>query len=314
MPDAASWKPQASLQLLRARAELLAALREFFQSRSVLEVETPLLCRHPVTDPNLEPIACADRWLQTSPEYAMKRLLAADSGPIYQLCKAFRAGEAGSAHNPEFTLLEWYRPGFELEQLIVEVAELVALALGRRDYQVLTYRELFIRELQLDPFTASERALEDCVRAQLDYQSGSESRELWLDLLMSHVLEPRLAEAGLVFVRDYPASQAALARLHGEGDELVAERFELYVDGIELANGYCELTDPVEQQARFEQDNRILAQRGQLPRPLDEWLLQAMASGLPMCSGVALGIDRLLLLQQGLGRLEDGLSFGWSRC
>lgn len=313
MPGPASWRPHAAGASLKARAALLAQLRLFFQQRSVLEVETPLLGKGTVTDPNIQPLACADRWLQTSPEYAMKRLLAADSGPIYQICKAFRAGEAGASHNPEFTLLEWYRPGFELEQLIAEVAELVGRVLAREGYQVLTYRELMQRYLQLDPFTAATEELEATVRAHIEYGSGPEARDTWLDLIMTHLLQPQLAGTGLLFVRDYPASQAALARLRQDGEQLVAERFELYVDGVELANGYYELTDAAEQRARFLADNEILSARGDALRPLDERLLGALASGLPPCSGVALGVDRLLALQQDLPRLADGLSFAWSR-
>ncbi len=240
----------------------------------------------------------------------MKRLLAAGSGPIYQVCKAFRGGEAGARHNPEFTLLEWYRPGFSLAELIAEVAELVQAFLGAAPVEVITYRELFQRHLDIDPFDANSDDLEALARRRLDYGGGSETRDTWLDLLLTHLVEPELK--GRVFVHDYPASQAALARLREDNDQVVAERFELYVDGLELANGYFELTDAAEQRARFEADNRILSARGEAERPMDERLLAAMEAGLPACSGVALGLDRLLMLKLGVQRLDQVVSFDWS--
>lgn len=303
--------PDPTPDRLRARAELLADLRAFFAQRGVLEVETPLLSRSTVTDPALAPIPCGDRWLQTSPEYAMKRLLADGSGPIFQVCKAFRAGEAGPRHNPEFTLLEWYRPGFDLQALMAEVADLVCGVLGARPPQFVSYRELCTAKLGLDPHRASTAELESCARQRIDYAGGAESRDTWLDLLMSHVIQPSLS--GLVFVFDYPASQAALARLRREGEVQVAERFELFIDGVELANGYRELADAAEQRRRFEADNAMLAARGETPRPLDEQLLAALHAGLPDCAGVALGLDRLLMLKMGADSLADVLAFDWTR-
>lgn len=307
------WQPGASPTALVARAGLLTRIREFFQQRGVLEVETPLLCAGTVTDPNITPIASADRWLQTSPEYAMKRLLAADSGPIYQICKAFRHAEAGTRHNPEFTLLEWYRPGFSLADLMEEVGALLSEILGRQDWQRCSYRQLFQDYLQLDPFTADLASLEAFVRARLDISFKPDHRDVWLDLLLSHLIEPQLAERGLLFVYDYPATQAALARLRRDGEHVVAERFELYVDGMELANGYCELTDAAEQAARFTRDNELLAQAGSAPRAVDQRLLQALEQGLPACSGVALGVDRLLMVQTGAASLTEVISFDWDR-
>ncbi len=316
MAQADDWQPSAIAGALAGRAELLQQLRAFFAARGVLEVDTPLLCSDTITDPAITPIACdqagAKRWLQTSPEYAMKRLLAAGSGPIYQVCKAFRAGEAGGRHNPEFTLLEWYRPGFSLAALMAEVAELVQAVLGTSLHRVVSYRELFQQHLGVDPFVLGAEELERFARQRLDYSGGSEDRDTWLDLLLTHLIEPELE--GLVFVYDYPASQAALARLRQEGDITVAERFELYVNGVELANGYFELTDATEQRARFEADNRALAARGEPTRPIDARLLAAMESGLPSCAGVALGLDRLLMMKLGAERVQDVLSFDWSRC
>ena len=244
----------------------------------------------------------------------MKRLLAAGCGDIYQVCKAFRDGEAGGRHNPEFTLLEWYRLDFTLGQMIEEVGELVCGVLDRDGWQVISYGELFQRELGVDPHRAAVDELEACARAHIDYSGGGESRDTWLDLLMSHRVEPALATAGLVFITDYPASQAALSLLRPDGDIHVAERFELFVDGVGLANGYRELSDPAEQRRRFEADNAALTARGEADRPLDETLLAALASGLPECAGVALGLDRLLMLRTGCQRVQQVLSFDWSRC
>lgn len=297
--------------MLRARARLLRSLREFFEQREILEVETPLLGQFGVTDPQLDPLRCGERYLQTSPEYAMKRLLAAGSGPVFQITRAFRGGETGPRHNPEFSLLEWYRPGFDQHQLMQEVAELVIGVTGYRDWETCSYQCLFMDYLDLDPFEASSDELRDCARSQLETSFSSAPRDTWLDLLLSHVIEPRLAERGLLFVYDYPHSQAALARLRREGGHWVGERFELYVGGLELANGYCELTDAVEQERRFQLDRQMLSASGQEDRAVDNRLIDALAAGLPDCSGVALGLDRLLMLQLGLGHISEVLSFDW---
>ena len=287
----------------------------------MLEVETPLLCSTGVTDPALEPLLVergnsitSSRYLQTSPEYAMKRLLADGSGPIFQMCKAFRDGEAGARHNPEFSLLEWYRPNFDHHQLLAEVGVLVQACIGPRSMEQHSYRQLFLDTLGLDPFTASTEVLQARVRAEVDVGSMAGDRDLWLDLLMSHLIEPRLADRGLCFVYDYPASQAALARIVETGSVQVGQRFELYVDGMELANGYCELIDAKEQRTRFEADNARRREYGLAQRPLDENLLAALDSGLPACSGVALGLDRLLMLRTGNDDIRRMLSFDWSRC
>ena len=309
----AHWRPNATPQALAARAWLLAAIRKFFAAREVLEVETPLLCAGTVTDPTVLPWQSAGRWLQTSPEYAMKRLLAAGSGPIYQICKAFRAGEAGARHNPEFTLLEWYRPGFDLNALMDEVAALLRTVLPCEQPEKIRYAELFQAHTGSDPHRATASELSAVARRHLAVSFESAPRNTWLDLLFSHLIEPTLRDRGPVFIYDYPASQAALAQL-GDADRVrVARRFELYVDGLELANGYLELRDAAEQQHRFQADQQQLAAQGEPPRPLDERLLAALAAGLPTCSGVALGIDRLLMLQLGVEQIDTTLSFGWQR-
>ncbi len=315
-----NWQPAADLHMLRARAALLEKVRAFFAAKSVLEVETPLLCSSGVTDPAIEPLLVergsslrAARYLQTSPEYAMKRLLAAGSGPIYQLAKAFRDGEAGARHNPEFTLLEWYQPGYDDHQLMQEVAELVSCCLGEKSVQFITYRELFLAELNLDPLTVSLTELQSTARQALDLGSLSGDRDMWLDLLMSHLIEPRLATRGQCFVYNYPASQAALANIVEKDGQLVGQRFELYVGGLELANGYFELTDPAEQRRRFRADNTRRRENGLQERPVDELLLAALEAGLPQCSGVALGFDRLLMLATGSKDIGQVLAFDWTR-
>ena len=314
------WRPAASLERIRARASLLQQLRHFFAARDILEVETPLLCGAGVTDPVIEPLVVEGgalvrqpRYLQTSPEYAMKRLLARDGMAIYQLARAFRDGEAGARHNPEFTLLEWYRPGLDHHELMAEVAELVRHCLGERALRKFSYRQLFREYLQVDAFTASPGELESLVRAHIDVGAMAGDRDLWLDLLMSHVIEPRLVQPGMVFVYDYPASQAALARVVEVDGVAVGQRFELYVDGMELANGYFELLDAGEQRRRFERDNARRREHCQPERPLDEKLLAALEHGLPPCSGVALGVDRLLMLATGVGDIRKVLAFDWHR-
>jgi lysyl-tRNA synthetase class 2 len=314
------WRPAADIGAIRQRAALLARLRRFFAARSILEVETPLLCSSGVTDPSVEAFTVSSvegqqppRFLQTSPEYAMKRLLAAFAEPMFQITRAFRDGEAGSRHNPEFSLLEWYRPGFDHHRLMAEVAELMAYCLGARPVQKHSYRQLFLEQLSVDPFTAPASDLESVARCRLDPGNLRGDRELWLDLLMSHVLEPQLGRDSFSFVYDYPVSQAALARVVEADDVCVGQRFELYVDGVELANGYCELTDAQEQRQRFERDNARRLARGQRVRPVDEYLLAALAHGLGDCSGVALGVDRLLMLVTGTADIRDVLAFDWQR-
>ena len=306
--------------MLRARAALLARIRAFFASRDILEVETPLLGGAGITDPSIEPLVVErgsslkrPRYLQTSPEYAMKRLLACHGLPIFQLARAFRDGEAGARHNPEFTLLEWYRPGFDHHALMAEVAEQVCHCIGDRPQHSYSYRQLFLDLLALDPFTATIAELEAVARSHIDTGTITGDRDLWLDLLMSHVVEPKLADRGLCFVYDYPASQAALARIaHRDGVE-VGHRFELYVDGMELANGYFELLDADEQRRRFERDNARRREYALPGRLLDERLLAALEHGLPECSGVALGVDRLLMLATGNADIRKVLAFDWER-
>jgi elongation factor P--(R)-beta-lysine ligase len=321
------WRPTAGLEAMRLRARVLRQVRAFFERRGVLEVDTPALSAAAATDPHLGSLAVRYHGpnapaggllrLHTSPEYPMKRLLAAGWGSMYQVCKVFRDGEAGRLHNPEFTLLEWYRVGFDHRQLMDEVEELVTGVLGGRlagPAERLSYGQAFRRHAGVDPLTASVEELMACCRRHGLSAPALEKaeRDAWLDLLLTHVVEPRLGRGCPSFLYDYPASQAALARVR-PGKPPLAERFELYVEGIELANGFHELGDTHEQRRRFQADNARRSALGLPPMPTDEHLLAALAAGLPPCAGVALGLDRLVLVAGGYSSLDEVLAFPVSR-
>lgn len=320
-PDS-DWRPSASIDVLKLRARLLAEIRAFFAAREVWEVDTPALSSAAATDANLHSLACPYHgpdprplYLHTSPEFAMKRLLAAGSGSVYQIAKVFRDHEAGRRHNPEFTLLEWYRVGIDHHALMDEVAALVCGVLAERapsgPVQKLSYREAFEQALNLDPHSATVAALADCARERgisIPDRMPDGNPDAWRDLLLTHAVEPRLGRGRLTFVYDYPATQAALARLR-PGDPPLAERFELYLEGVEIANGFHELADAAEQRARFERDLEQRKQRGLAALPMDERLLAALAAGLPDCSGVALGFDRLVMFAAGARSIEEVLAF-----
>jgi len=316
------WRPTASMETLRLRAEVLAQIRAFFSGREVLEVETPLLAAAPVTDLHLHALSCRYRgpgadggrelFLQTSPEFAMKRLLAAGSGPIFQICKAMRDGEAGRRHNPEFTILEWYRPGWDHHRLMDEIDELLGEILGTRPGERLSYAEAFERYASIDPHSATHEALRLRVEALGMDSTDGLRRDDYLDLILTHVIEPKLGHCQPTLIHDFPASQAALARIR-PGDPPLAERFEVFAEGLELANGYHELTDLEEQRRRFEADLEARRQAGLPEVPIDERLLAALEHGLPPCAGVALGIDRLLMLKAGTRDIADVLTFSIER-
>jgi len=319
------WAPAADAQAIHLRARLNAAIRGFFARRNVLEVETPVLSLAGNTDPNIASFslefagrtdgAPRTRWLRTSPEYALKRLLAARVGDCYELGRVFRDGEAGGRHNPEFTMLEWYRVGWDHQRLIDEVADLVNAALAlvdrRATLERIAWRDLYRERLAIDPITASDGELQ---RALGDVRIDPEglSRDDWLDLLLTHRLQSGFADDSMLAVFDYPASQAALARLR-PGHPPLAERFELYLGPLELANGYHELTDAGEQRRRFERDLATRAVRGTVEPPIDARLLSALESGLPACAGVALGVDRLLMAMLGTSSIADVLAFPFDR-
>jgi lysyl-tRNA synthetase class 2 len=313
------WRPTATRDALVQRAQLLSLARSFFHQRGVLEVDTPLVVQSAVSDVHLHSAevrlsaGAPPRYLHTSPEYAMKRLLAAGSGDIYQICHVVRADERSRLHNAEFTLIEWYRLGYSLEALMDEVdalarALLGAAASGLRSER-LSYAAAFERGLRLDPFTASLAELSAAAHA-VGYRGGAAeaTRDELLDLLMAACIGPRLGQGALTFVHGYPASQAALARLD-PGDPRRAQRFELYSAGIELANGFEELTSAAEQRTRFEHDCRERRDRAAPVPALDERLLAALAAGLPACAGVALGFDRVLMLARGAAHIDEVLAF-----
>ncbi len=312
------WRPTATPAALRQRAALLARTREFFAERGVLEVETPALSCAGVSDPHIESLVTRRAgvhrplYLHTSPEFPMKRLLAAGSGDIYQLCRVFRDGEHGRWHNPEFTLLEWYRVGFDEARLMSEVEALAARLLAPQHRlgpaERLTYSEALHRYAGVDAHGATERDLERAAAAQGIDCKADLDRDAKLDLLMGLVVGPQLGRERPCFIVDYPASQASLARLK-PGLPRVAARFEFYLDGLELANGFHELSDAAEQRSRFTRDLELRRARGQPQPPLDERLLAALEAGIPDCAGVALGFDRLVAIAIGATHLSQAIAF-----
>ncbi len=322
-----AWKPCCDLELLRLRAKMLAVVRSFFAERDVLEVETPLLCQATGTDPQLDffsslyhsPPFDKTRYLQTSPEFAMKRLLAAGSGSIYQVCKAFRNGEAGRLHNPEFTILEWYRVGFDLQQLMDEVAVLIKKlctgVLADEAVYCVEYAVVFKQITGLD-------ALNFCFDAYSAYaqQQGiddaitlcSDDHALWLDFIFSYRVQPALEQYSIALVYGFPAIQASLARINPV-NPLVADRFEVFVQGIEIGNGFFELADAKEQSLRFDIENQKRRQKGLPQVAKDERFLAALQAGLPQCCGVAVGLDRLLMIMAGKDSLDQVLAFSFDK-
>jgi len=301
------WQPNAPLATLKKRAELLAQIRSFFSLQAVMEVDTPILGRRGVTDLHIDCVqarVCGEtRYLQSSPEYFMKRLLAAGAGAIYSLGKVFRDEEQGSRHRPEFTLLEWYRPGWDEHQLMAEVEDLVlSLATEPLPVTIASYGDIFAASTGLDPHSAAVPLLQEMAADCCGGDWRSESRSTLLDVLFSLVVEPKLPP-GLVFIHQYPACQAALAQLGADDNgNPVARRFEVFLNRMELGNGYFELTDAEEQRQRFAADNALRQGAAKPQMIADEALLAALAAGLPACAGVALGVDRLLM---GLLHLEN---------
>jgi lysyl-tRNA synthetase class 2 len=319
--NGADWRPAAGIEVLRQRARMLARARDWFATERVLAVQTPVLSSAAASELQVESITAQPMqgpamYLQTSPEFPMKRLLAAGIGDCYQICPVFRDGEFGRHHNPEFTMIEWYRVGFSVEQMLEDLDQLVRATIG--DLRVLpptrvqSYRDVMLGACGVDCRTASPREIEAALSQQgvAPAPSVGGDNDTWLDLLMATVVGPALGRENPVVVRDYPASQASLARLRDDGSGVeVAERFELYLDGIELANGFHELSDPLEQRRRFTQDLRNREQRGQRRAPLDDRFLAALEHGLPDCAGVALGFDRLVMVALGLPSVADTMAF-----
>ncbi|KTD99285.1 MULTISPECIES: elongation factor P--(R)-beta-lysine ligase [unclassified Pseudoalteromonas] len=319
-----SWAPSADIKTLKQRADILRTIREFFHVRNVMEVETPSLSAASVTDIHLASFSTSfvgpghagglPLYLQTSPEFAMKRLLAAGSGAIFQLCKAFRNEEAGSHHNPEFTMLEWYRPGFDEFALMNEMDELIQCILGVESATRITYQDVFTQVLGLDPLTASLEQLKAlaCEHGFADIAKNETKKDTLLQLLFCMKVEPTIGQTKPCFVYHFPASQAALAQIC-EHDNRVAGRFELYYKNMELANGFNELTNAKEQAKRFDEDNAYRAENGLNHVPMDTRLIGALEHGLPKCAGVAMGIDRLVMLATNKDKIKDVIAFDVDR-
>ncbi|HKE43764.1 MAG TPA: EF-P lysine aminoacylase EpmA [Steroidobacteraceae bacterium] len=314
------WKPTAEIRTLQLRAALLETARAYFRSEGVMEVETPVLGHATVTDVHLASLHTriaghGEFYLQTSPEYAMKRLLATGAGDIYQVARVFRDAERGALHNPEFTLIEWYRRGFDAMALMQDAARLLERLLAPhrtlRAPDWVTYHEAVRTHAGLDATSAPVAELKACLTAHgiaIPRGLAASDRDGYLDLLVATIVAPKLGKGGLTFLHDYPASQAALARLKTD-DPTLAERFEIFLEGIELANGFHELADSTEQRARFNADLKLRRARAMQSPPIDERLLQALSFGLPDCSGVALGFDRVVMLAAGAEKIEQVLAF-----
>ena len=305
---------------------MLQNIRAFFAERDVLEVETPVLATSSITDPHLQSFKTRylnnDYYLQTSPEFFMKRLLASGSGDIYQICKVFRDDEQGKNHNPEFSMLEWYRSGFDHQQLMDEMEMLFEYLINQMQTNIkcqaairISYQQAFIRSLDIDPLDASAAELKIIAEKnniEIPIGMNEEDKDMWLDWLMTQAIAPTFDKKCFTFLYDYPTSQAALAKLNAD-DSRTAHRFEVFYGELELANGFNELTDAVEQRKRFENENKKRQELGMEVIPVDENLLSALEHGMPECSGVAIGLDRLLMVLLGVESIEGVLSFGVKR-
>ncbi len=312
-----SWQPSASLPVLQQRAALYQTLRQFFLDRDVLEVDVPVLSEYATVDPFIDSLQTQvlhqPHYLQTSPEFFLKRLLSAYQQDVYYLGKAFRQGEKGHRHSPEFTMLEWYRVGLDERQLMQEVRQLITSVIPDLSWQEVSYAELFQQHLGLDPHTASVDELRRLAKASFEIEYDSDDKNPWLDVLFTHCIEPQLPK-GMVGIYDYPETQAALARIdHNAQGQSVAKRFEVYLHGVELANGYWELNDATEQLRRFKADQQYRRDQGLPVLPYDQHLVDALSEGaMPNCAGVALGVDRLLMQKLGENSIHSVISFSGS--
>jgi lysyl-tRNA synthetase class 2 len=314
-----NWRPSSGVVVARQRAAMLQRARAFFRSRDVLETDTPALGRSTTTDPNIDSLRIAGPgeaplYLQTSPEFFMKRLLADGYPDIYAICRVFREGEAGRLHQPEFTMVEWYRHGFGLDEMIDDTVAFIAEALQRTELQDadnLEYQTAFRRFAGVEPFTATIDELAEAAAADTDLrESLGEDRDAWLDLLLSTRVAPAFGDRRLTVLRHFPASQAALARVC-PADDRVADRFEVFYGAVELANGFVELRDPIEQRRRMQADLAKRRASTRRPVPLDEPLLAALESGLPECAGVAVGFERVLMIARDAEDIRDVMTFAF---
>lgn len=319
-----SWRPTCSVDALYKRADLFRKVRSFFEERGVMEVETPAISRFPSIDQHLDPLTvherseASDRFLITSPEYHMKRLLCHGSGSIFQICKAFRGDECGDRHNPEFTLLEWYRVGWDHWQLMDEADALLQMLLVCEPAERISYPVVFQQRAGVDPLIlTNETFLECCEKHALSAPDSlllsDAGRDDRLNFLMGVLIEPSLGIDRPVMLYDYPASQASLSRIRPD-NPMLSERFEVFFRGMELGNGFHELADADEQAARFAEENRLREQNGKQVFPVDDAFLSALSHGLPDCAGIAMGLDRLVMLASEQDSLERAISFSWKRC
>ena len=303
--------------LLRDRALMLARVREYFAHRGVMEVDTPILSAQASVDAYIDLIPAnysqkQTRYLHSSPEFCMKRLLSEGSGDIYQLSHVFRDGELSMKHNPEFTMIEWYRVGFALDKLIAETVEIIRLFLGDLPVETISYREAFKKYTSIDYVKATVADLREYLESK-DLITDEQDKNNLLDIIMTTYIEPHLGLNGLTVLNHYPSTMAALAKTFHKDDEHVAERYEIYYNSIELCNGYHELTNPEEQETRFIQQNELRDSLGKTVLPIDYNFLDALKKGLPHCSGVAVGFDRLMMLRHHTKDIADILSFSWEQ-
>ncbi|MDH5425202.1 MAG: EF-P lysine aminoacylase EpmA [Gammaproteobacteria bacterium] len=316
------WQSVASLEVMQKRARMLQSIRAFFAERDVLEVDTPSISAAAVTDRHIESFATTMQaqmfYLHTSPEYPMKRLLASAYPSIYQICKVYRREEQSIYHNPEFSMLEWYRLGFDYKQLMQEVSTLLAMlsaeSLLKTQIQTVSYQQAFLQTVDIDPLNTSvENCRACCSRLQIEIPQGMAGDNLdeWLDWILTQAVAPAFNKNGFTVLYDYPASQCALASISADGR--VAERFEIFYGELELANGFNELTDGAEQRKRFESDNKKRQLAGLDAMPVDENFLQALEAGFPKCAGVAIGLDRLLMVLTGKSTISEVLAFPFDR-
>jgi lysyl-tRNA synthetase class 2 len=317
-----NWQPVASREVLKQRARLLKRIRAFFDARDVLEVETPIVASSGSTDPHIDSLQTMFRGetyhLNTSPEYSMKRILADCGEPIYQVCKVFRDDELGPNHNPEFTMLEWYRPGFDMHMLMDEIKDLLACVLSQKPVAVdrMSYRQAFEKIAGIDPHQVSAEDCRSCaIHHNIEQPVGlDDNKDEWLDWLLTQLVMPSFETEHFTFIYDYPASQCSLARLREDEQGVqVASRFELFYGEVELANGFHELLSSAEQRQRFERENQQRFEAGKSEVKIDEYLLSALNHGLPDCSGVALGLDRLLMIMCEKRSIDEVLAFPFAR-
>lgn len=302
-----NWRPNAGPQVARSRAAMLQRSRQFFTAQEIMEVDTPALSKYAVTDPHIESLSARsaiepDLFLHSSPEYKMKRLLAAGFGDIYQICKVFRDGELGRYHLPEFTLVEWYRLNFGLRDMIRDTIGFIAATLDRpalvSTAETCSYEEAFRRSADVSPQSSGSPALAEYLDADQQLRKAiGDNRDAWLDLILAEKIVPEFARDNLTVIYHYPASQAALARICPD-NTAVADRFEVFYGSLELANGFVELTDAEEQVSRFERDRFARRRNNTIDHQIDEDFINALRAGLPPCSGVAVGFDRLLMLHE----------------